>query len=1342
MVRRLYLILLEFVVLLLTEVHAQYFQNLGVNNGLSQPSVMAIGQDILGRMWFGTREGINVYDGVKIKSYKGEVENGDQGKLWIGNSISYIVSGSQIKGSKVYFISDSFLYSYDVKTELFSKVDQKGEVTALASYKGNILYAQGNNIFLYDIEQGKKSIRKILPEATCVNVIETDEKNLYIGTTDGVIVSPFNAIWEEMHILKGEDIYRIYEDSRNDLWIGTRMKGLYRIVDGKMQKVPVCANGVDGIINPQIREFVEDDNGNIWFGTFMGLQKYDVTKQVYTTVKIPQYAGGLNHPSIFSLFKDKQGDIWAGSYFGGVNYFNPTQNGIIHYDYQAKVQASLYYSYIGEMVIDKSNHLWVSTDGGGLSCLDYHWETLMQFTSNVDNKQLGNTLPHNNIKSLCYDEDNNMLYIGTHLGGLSRYDINKGTFYNYLAEYHHTDNMPGEIIHHIKKWNNNIVVSSREGVFCLNPQSNNFTKLPKCFGEALIFDISEEGVFYTTQGNDIRAISMEKPAEAAVIHLHIKGDVSHILAAKNKLYICTLGSGLLVYDTMSKKLETYTQSNSSLPSNYCYSSQLTSNGKLILISDKGISMFDIYKKTFVTIKQKYLKAPIISGCGICISADNVIYVGDTKGITRVEETDFISPSQARQNIYFSDIYVNNNLVQPSESGKILQQSLAFTHKIILTSSQNNIIINFASSDYVRGHVQQIFEYKLRGLDKSWVSTSVPSARYTNLSPGHYTLYVKIMGGNKADMAVLDIYISAPWYNSWWAWCLYVVILVVVVWVITWYQNEKNKLFHSLEKERFEKQHIEELNHEKLVFFTNVSHEFRTPLTLIISHIESLLQMPSLSPAVYNKIIKLKRNAEYMNGLVSELLDFRKFTQNRYTLYLSEGDICAFVKEIFYTYTDYANYKQLQYDFSTDNEKIMCWFDAKQLEKVFLNLLSNAFKYTKEGHIEIKIYTDDTNVHIAFCDTGRGISADDSVRIFERFYQIEDKAYKSGLSGTGIGLALTKSIVEKHHGKIELHSKVGEGSVFTVTLPLNKSEYSEDEHVKFVGVQVGDVKSYERYDNLQEEIKLNPCDSTNDLPVAGEANTKYFKVLIVEDNNELLQVLNDLFAPFYQTITATNGREGLEKVIEYKPDLIISDIMMPEMSGTEMCLKIKNNIDLCHIPIILLTALNSVEQNIEGLNRGADDYISKPFNSNILLAKANNLVRNRLLIQSQISKKPITEVDLTSINSLDQEILKKTADAIEAHIDDTEFDVPELCKEIGMGRSALYAKFKSLTGMTPNNFILNYRLKFAASMLKQHPEMTVSEVGDKCGFSSPVYFSRCFKNQYGVTPQNYRKNDSQ
>lgn len=337
-------------------------------------------------------------------------------------------------------------------------------------------------------------------------------------------------------------------------------------------------------------------------------------------------------------------------------------------------------------------------------------------------------------------------------------------------------------------------------------------------------------------------------------------------------------------------------------------------------------------------------------------------------------------------------------------------------------------------------------------------------------------------------------------------------------------------------------------------------------------------------------------------------------------------------------------------------------------------------------------------------------------------------------GTGIGLALTKSIVEKHHGEICLDSQLGKGSVFTVKLPLGDARYIHDEHVHFA-----DREKESDLKETDEDSRVGICAVANEESFQSEeGESKKYTVLVVEDNDELIQVLCELFSPFYQVIMASNGKEGLDKAYEYKPDLIISDIMMPEMSGTEMCLKIKNNIDLCHIPIILLTALNSVEQNIEGLNRGADDYISKPFNPRILLARANNLVRNRLLIHNQIRKNPITEVDLTSINLLDQEILKKTSEAIEAHMDDTEFDIPELCKEIGVGRSVLYSKFKALTGMTPNNFILNYRLKFAATMLQKYPDIPVSEVGDKCGFSSPVYFSRCFKNQYGVTPQNYRK----
>lgn len=466
-----------------------------------------------------------------------------------------------------------------------------------------------------------------------------------------------------------------------------------------------------------------------------------------------------------------------------------------------------------EMIMDKRGNLWISTDGGGVSCIDRGWRTVEQFTATPLSRH---GLPHNNVKSMCYDMDNDMLYIGTHLGGLSRYDIKKKTFYNYSTDYK-SPVMPGRIIHHVKKWKNKIVVSSREGVFLLDTRSNRFTHLPDCFGEAMIFDIDKNGTFYTTSGNNIKAISLDTPHKQEIISLHALGEVSHILSVDKKLYICTLGSGMIVYDTSLKTINTYTSYNSNLPSNYCYSSRLTLNGKLILIGDRGITMFDTDKKTFASIKQDYLKAPIIYGCGICISKENIIYVGDTKGITRVEESDFLSPLQHKQPIYFSNINVNNAIIHPSEEGKILKKSLAFTDRIDLASSQNNIIIEFASSDYINRHVQQIFEYKLEGFDKTWISTTVPFARYTNLSPGNYTLCVRMADGDAQDMAVLNICISLPWYNTWYAWVLYIIIFITIVWMIIRYRKEKNDLFLSLEKERFEKQHIEELNHENWCF---------------------------------------------------------------------------------------------------------------------------------------------------------------------------------------------------------------------------------------------------------------------------------------------------------------------------------------------------------------------------------------------------------------------------------------------------------------------------------------------------------------------------------------------
>lgn len=719
-------------------------------------------------------------------------------------------------------------------------------------------------------------------------------------------------------------------------------------------------------------------------------------------------------------------------------------------------------------------------------------------------------------------------------------------------------------------------------------------------------------------------------------------------------------------------------------------------------------------------------------------------MGDTKGVTSFSEEEFHKANTFRHNpnLYFSELWINNQKVVAGDETGVLTKAFPYTQKLKLSHNQNNLILSFALPDYEQQLSQKQFQYKLDGFDKKWIKTSQTEVHYTNLDPGTYTLRVAAINnssnqsGDITDKEIsMQLTISAPWYATWWAFLLYIISFIGCLYYFISSRIAKRTLALSLEKERFEKQQIEQLNQEKLVFFTNVSHEFRTPLTLIISHIDIILQKSSLNPSIYNQILKIRKNAQQMSNLISELLEFRKLEQNHKTLQISQQDITPFLKEIYFSFVDYAHLRNIHYDFQLSETPTLCWFDSQLLEKVFFNLLSNAFKYTPDnGNIIISGRTTDNEVEISISDTGSGIAKNDVSQIFARFFQANNqKPGEYSSPGTGIGLALSKTIVEKHHGTITVDSTLGKGSTFTVRLPRNADVFQADKNIQL--------------SNQQQESSIVPG-SLDVLPETDtyltesvhteNAEEKTHTVLLVEDNEELLQLLTELFSPFYEVICATNGEEGLKQVYEHKIDLIISDIMMPKMSGTEMCLQIKNNIDYCHIPLILLTALNSTEQNIEGLNRGADDYITKPFHAQLLLARANNLIRSRLLMQHQFDKKPISEIDLTCINPLDKDILKRTAESIEQHIDDTEYDIPVLCKEVGIGRSLLYTKFKALTGMTPNNFILNYRLKHAAALLQQYPDIPIAEVSDRCGFSSPVYFSRCFKNQYGCTPQNYRK----
>lgn len=580
---------------------------------------------------------------------------------------------------------------------------------------------------------------------------------------------------------------------------------------------------------------------------------------------------------------------------------------------------------------------------------------------------------------------------------------------------------------------------------------------------------------------------------------------------------------------------------------------------------------------------------------------------------------------------------------------------------------------------------------------------------------------------------MNIHVSAPFYATVWAYFFYLLCLLGVMIAFIRFKTRQAALKSSLEFERKEKERIEELNQVKLRFFTNISHEFRTPLTLILGQIEVLMQM-DLGTTIYNRILRIYKNAWYMRNLISELLDFRKQEQGYLKLKVEEQNLVTFTRQIYMCFYEYAQKKEITYRFDNVEETISVWFDSKQLQKVIFNLLSNAFKYTpNKGSIRVEVRMLASQAIVSVCDTGVGIPEEHISKIFERFYQTDNSS--SFTLGTGIGLALAKGIMNMHHGKIDVESTVGKGTKFTLSLPLGNRHFSDEE--------MATVESRESV-IISEAVPMLPFEQIMDVE---EEKTKVQEnikeedkpiILLVDDNEELLSMLEDLFLPIYKVYIAHDGREGLEMARQIQPDLIISDVMMPEMSGKELCYKIKTNVELSHISVVLLTAQTSVEYVVEGLMFGADDYVTKPFNVKVLIARCNNLIKNKKRLIAHYAGKTITESPVTeAINERDKELLAKCVNIIKENFENPAFDVTALASELCVGRSKLYMQFKQMTGLTPNEFILKIKLDEAMSLLKNHPELNISEISIRLGFSSPRYFSKSFKAFFGVAPQTVR-----
>ena len=1316
--------------------YGQYFKKLGMKDGLSNPSVLSIYQDTLGRMWFGTNDGVNIYDGRQIFKYKSYTitEGQIQKEKIINGSINQIVGDSR---GNIYFRNNGALLRHNIRKGSFKELRLSG-VGALTTIEGEMWCTIHDSLFRNDVKTDSLyfSHKLAVPPVSC---LENMGDRLWIGTTKGLYVLEDNVV---KCVLPEVEIFRLFASSRNELWIASRMKGLYKIGrDGVLRKEECSSTRV---ASEQIREIIEDDQQNIWFGTFDGLQLYNPYSDTYSVYRPDILSGSLEHQSVFSLYRDRQGTIWVGTYYGGVNYFNQTKDVFHYFPYSKLEKNSLSFPIVGQMIEDKDHDLWICTDGGGVDRMDRKSGTFTYYRASGKNSIL-----HNNTKSIAYDEKRDQIYIGTYTGGVSRYDRKSGQFYNYLTDYERTGNGPNRIIYHVVFNNGWLYVTARNGFWRLNPETDEFQLLNN---EMLfqMFEIDDRGYVWLTAYFDLYRMKIGDWAHVERIELekitNRKARITRIMETDaGMIYVSTLGNGVFSYNYGTKKWKHQTSKQDNLLSDFCYNMAETPNNNILITSDKGMTIYSPFNHSMYSIELGLRGgiSAVTDGCGIWVAADDLIYVGGVDGMISFREKDLYVESENNAEFYFSSLHLNNVKVQPGDESGVLTQTLPFTDHLELAHNQNNLVIDFSTSNYVDHERNVRFQYKLEGFDKEWISTDQMRLSYTNLTPGNYVLKVRElrnrMQGEGYKEIALAINIHRPWFTTFWAFLIYFIITAGIAYCLWRVRAGHRSLALSQAKEKDEKEKIEELNKLKLRFFTNISHEFRTPLTLIIGQIEMLLQLEKLPPAINKRLQGVYRNAMNLRLLITELLDFRKQEQGFMKLKVECMDVIPFMKEIYQSFAELAREKNITYTFDHAEEKIELWFDPIQLQKALFNLLSNAFKYTSGGgSVKMSIKRQQRTVEITVEDTGQGIPKESLSRIFERFYQVEEDSQKNIL-GSGIGLAFTKGIIEAHKGEIKVESVLGEGSCFKVQLLLGNGHFTsgELEHEQIIASSSGwkEVPVMEEFTS-DKHIVEGEVNSGEEVEEEKEGKSR---ILLVEDDEDVLNMLENIFSPTYIVYKAKNGQIGFDMACQLQPDIVVSDVMMPVMSGKDMCYKIKNCLELAYIPVVLLTAQASEDYTIEGFMFGADDYITKPFNVKLLLARCSNLLKNRQMLlkrAARIEKNTLQEMGGLTVS--DQKLLDATTKIIKRNFDNPDFDMNSLAAELNMGRSKMYARLKEVVGLTPNELTLKLKLEEALRMLQEEPDYNISEISYSLGFTSSRYFSRCFKAFYGVSPLNYRK----
>ncbi|NMB70802.1 MAG: response regulator [Bacteroidales bacterium] len=1311
------------------------FRNLGIKEGLSQMTVYSVYQDETGALWFGTRLGINRYDGNSIE----HIPILPTPPHFV-NHVIWEISGDQ--NGHLFILADKTILQYDLHKQTFEVLVDKG-VDVMHYRHEKLYYIIDNRLFLWnsqtregrliaEFDQRFSPVRQMLylPGNGCF--LAGRFGLLHVGE-DGELLHDF---------LEGSNVSSVFFDSKGRLWAGTKNDGVFLVNLSAGIAVPAAIP----LRMNDVRCFTEDLSGNIWMGTFNGIIRYNPERgEKDHFLPVENLPFTLSHASVYSLMRDKQGTIWAGTYYGGVNYFNPEKDVFTFYN-SGQGPTQLSYPIIGNMAEDGVGNLWICTEGGGLNCLNRLTGDIKRFSHN----EKPGSLSHNNLKSILFDQKRNKIYLGTHMGGLSVLDLATLVFTTYRHVPGNPHTLPNDVIGGMAMYEGKLYIATQGGLAVFDPEKQqissfepNNLKGENPFG--MIFNcilIDSKGRMWLSQfANTLYKYDFHKNFLERYAYIpsdslsYSRFRITRMIEdSRGRIFMTTEGSGLMQYDEKSGKFIHYMAETNQLLSNFCFNLAEAPSGRLIITSNKGITFFDVDRNQsrHLLVQKGFPLTGLMEENGLLVTSDGQIFVAGIDGMISFNEKS-IEPIVTDYALYFSKLYINNRQVIPGGKDGVLKEALPFARSVRLRHNQSNLVVEFASSNYVP-HLQNDIEYMLEGFDREWIRASDHSITYTNIPPGKYRLRIREVITDPAltdHQAELGITVMPPWYSSPWAYTMYFVLISGIVVGILLFYRSRAMLKASLAFERKEKERIEELNQSKLRFFTNIAHEFRTPITLILAQIELLFQHPALTPALHSKVKKIQKHALRMKNLVNELIDFRKQEQGQFRLKVSNNNLIDFLADIFGAFQDYAVSQQIKFSFEYADPKIEAWFDSVQMQKVFYNLLSNAFKFTRRGDsIVLSVLRSTSSVIVKVTDTGVGIPVNDLKRIFDRFYQAENIASDpTFVMSSGIGLALTKNIIELHGGKISVESVEGQGSVFKVELPLGDEHFTPEQKYQ---QPYDDVNRIVNFHMLSQEI-------TGDIFPEAEPDKKPV-MLIAEDDEDLMVALKELFRPFYLVETAVNGEEAYNKVLEYMPDIVLSDIMMPRVSGRELCRRIKSNYELSHIPVVLLTAQVSTEQIASGYQLGADDYITKPFDPRSLIIRCNNLVKGRKLLREKFSKALGDEEQLIGVSESDKELIHKMTSIIESRLDSSDFNINDLALEMGMGRSKLYALVKEITGMTPNAYILNYKMRKAVYWLKNEPRLSVSEIAYRLGFNNPKYFTVCFKDHFGVAPSVFRKSE--